>query len=45
MARNPEGKIQDKLIERLEEEFKGAIILKNDANYMQGIPDISAFLP
>ena len=31
---------QRSLIKRLKEEFPGSIILKNDPNYIQGIPDL-----
>lgn len=34
---------QADLIERLEEEFPGCIVLKNDTSYRQGIPDLSVF--
>ena len=35
-----ESTYQRHLIETLEEMFPGAIILKNDPNYVQGIPDL-----
>lgn len=35
-----EKNFQSKLIDRLYSLFPGAYILKNDANYWQGIPDI-----
>ena len=35
-----EKDFQAKLIKRLEQTFPDAIILKNDANYKQGIPDL-----
>lgn len=35
----PEAIFKRKLIRRIEQLFPGAIILKNDANYRQGIPD------
>jgi hypothetical protein len=35
-----ESKFQSKLIDELEFLFKGCIILKNDANYIQGFPDL-----
>ena len=38
-----ENEFQPKLIKRLESEFPGCIILKNDPNYIQGIPDLSIF--
>ena len=31
---------QRKLIEKLEVLFPGCVILKNDANYLQGVPDL-----
>lgn len=40
MARTPEGKFQDALIAELEDSYQGCMILKNDANYRQGIPDL-----
>ena len=36
----PEGKVQKKVIEELEKRLPGCIILKNDPNYIQGIPDL-----
>lgn len=35
-----ERKFQSKVISELKELFPGCVILKNDANYLQGIPDI-----
>lgn len=35
-----ESSFQSKLIKELEEMFEGCIILKNDANYIQGFPDL-----
>ena len=35
-----ENKFQAKVIKRLKQDFPGSIILKNDANYKQGIPDL-----
>ena len=35
-----ESKFQKNLIKELEDIFPGCIILKNDANYIQGIPDL-----
>jgi len=35
-----ESKFQSDLIKRLQAEFKGCIVIKNDANYIQGIPDL-----
>lgn len=40
MARTPEGKFQDALKTSLEEIFVGCLILKNDANLQQGVPDL-----
>lgn len=34
---------QRKLITRLEDRFKGCMILKNDPTYLQGVPDLSIF--
>ncbi len=35
-----ESEFQSKLIKRLKEIFRKCIILKNDPNYIQGIPDL-----
>lgn len=35
-----ENAFQAHLIKRLKNEFPGCIVLKNDANYIQGIPDL-----
>jgi hypothetical protein len=39
MAR--ESKFQAELIDELKELFPGCIVLKNDANYIQGFPDLT----
>ena len=36
-----ENKYQPKLIKKLKEQFPGCIVLKNDPNYIQGIPDLT----
>lgn len=36
-----ESKFQSKIIKRLKQDFPGAIVLKNDPNYIQGIPDLT----
>ena len=36
-----ESKFQSKLIKELEEMFPGCLILKNDSDYIQGIPDLT----
>lgn len=38
-----ENKFQAELIKRLYDEFPGCLVLKNDPNYIQGIPDLSIF--
>lgn len=38
-----ESTFQSKLIKELKERFKGCVILKNDANYLQGICDLVIF--
>lgn len=38
-----ESKFQHDLIEELEAMFPGCMILKNDPNYIQGIPDLTIF--
>lgn len=40
MARTPEGKFQDRLVAEIKKRFEGCLILKNDANTRQGIPDL-----
>lgn len=36
-----ESKFQHDLISKIKERFPGSIVLKNDANYIQGIPDLT----
>ena len=36
-----ESKFQRELIEEIETRFPGSIVLKNDADYIQGIPDLT----
>ena len=36
-----ERDFQSKVIKQLEDLFPGAIVLKNDANYLQGFPDLT----
>lgn len=38
-----ENVFQAKLIKKLKTIFVGCIVLKNDPNYIQGIPDLSIF--
>ena len=38
-----ENKFQSSLIEEIKDIFPGCIVLKNDANYIQGIPDLTIF--
>ena len=38
-----ESKFQKNLIKEIEERFPGAMVLKNDSKYIQGIPDLSVF--
>ena len=38
-----ESKFQSDLIKEIEDKLDGAIVLKNDPNYIQGIPDLSVF--
>lgn len=35
-----ESKFQANLIKKLKSMFKGCIVMKNDASYIQGIPDL-----
>lgn len=41
MADKLESEFQAKLIKRLKATFPGCIVLKNDANYIQGFPDLT----
>lgn len=36
-----ENKFQADLIKKIKERFEGAIVLKNDSSYKQGIPDLT----
>ena len=36
-----ESRFQSKLIKKLESKFPNCVVMKNDANYRQGIPDLS----
>ena len=38
-----ESGFQARLIRTLKERFPGCVVLKNDANYIQGIPDLTVF--
>lgn len=38
-----ESEFQHKLISEIKERFPGSIVLKNDASYIQGIPDLTVF--
>lgn len=38
-----ESGFQDRLKNEIEEMFPGCIVMKNDANYVQGFPDLSIF--
>ena len=38
-----ESNFQASLIKELKKRFKGCIVLKNDANYLQGICDLTIF--
>ena len=38
-----ESGFQAKLIRELKDRFPGCVVLKNDANYIQGIPDLTVF--
>ena len=42
MAR--EGDFQQDLIAEIEERFPGAFVMKNDPNYIQGIPDLTVLI-
>lgn len=38
-----ESKFQSKLIKEIKEQLEGSIVVKLDANYIQGIPDLAIF--
>ena len=38
-----ENKFQADLIKEIKQELPGAMVLKNDPNYIQGIPDLTVF--
>lgn len=38
-----ESAFQKNLINEIKDRFPGAIVLKNDSSYVQGIPDLSVF--
>lgn len=38
-----ESSYQGELRKKIEERFPGAMVLKNDAKYIQGIPDLTVF--
>lgn len=38
-----ESGFQARLIKELKRRFPGCMVLKNDANYIQGVPDLSIF--
>ena len=38
-----ESKFQAQLIKELKELFPGCVVVKNDANYLQGFPDLTIF--
>lgn len=43
MLMKRESKFQAELIKEIEETFPGCKVLKNDPNYIQGIPDLTIF--
>ena len=40
-----ESEFQHQLIKQLKSEFPECIVLKNDANYIQGFPDLTVLFP
>lgn len=40
-----ESSFQSNLIKEIEDLFPGCIVLKNDANYIQGFPDLTILFP
>lgn len=43
MGSKKESKFQKELIDEIQTRFPDSIVLKNDANYIQGIPDLTIF--
>lgn len=41
MASRKEGDFQAAFIKRIKKSFPGAMVLKNDSNYIQGFPDLT----
>ena len=41
MAKKKESDFQGTLIKDIKKRFPGCIVLKNDPNYIQGVPDLS----
>ena len=41
MTSKLESKFQSELIKELKERFPGCMVLKNDPNYIQGVPDLT----
>jgi len=38
-----ESAFQSRLIKKLKDRFPGCVVLKNDAGYLQGFPDLTVF--
>lgn len=38
-----ENQFQKEVIDEIKRRLPGAVVLKNDANYLQGVPDLSIF--
>lgn len=43
MAKKKESDFQGTLIKDIKKRFPGCMVLKNDPNYIQGVPDLSIF--
>lgn len=41
MAKKLESSFQNKLITEIKERFPGCVVMKNDASYIQGVPDLT----
>ena len=41
MTAKKESVFQKRLIDEMKERFPGCVVMKNDANYIQGIPDLT----
>lgn len=43
VSQRKERQFQKELIDEIQDRFPGSIVLKNDPNYIQGVPDLTIF--